>query len=272
MSGKLTVLIPCKDEIRNIDNCIASASLVADEVLIADSGSTDGTLDRARQLADRVIEREYVNSGDFKNWAIPQCAHPWVFILDADERITPELADEIRQHVDREPHELAFSIPRRNFFLGYPVDHGDWSRDQVTRLIRRDDCRYDVKTDHSEIQVDDNRLGYLKTRLTHYTAWDLEPYIKKMHHYVSQQAEYWNERGKRVSLFSVVTCGPLRFFRTYLLRAGFRDGAIGFLIAAMTAYYSFLKRFHLWSLQNGRTREEIDKPVATEPIVTKRAA
>src|SRR6476469_2853653 len=96
MSSQLTVIIPCKNERENIRACVAGARLIADEILLADSGSTDGTLEIARELGCRIIEREYGTSGDFKNWAIPQATHEWVFILDADERITRELAEEIR--------------------------------------------------------------------------------------------------------------------------------------------------------------------------------
>src|SRR6187200_2042311 len=96
MSAKLSVIIPCKNERENLAACVRRARQVADEVLVADSGSTDGTLELARELGCRVVEREYRTSGDFKNWAIPQAANEWVFILDADERITPELSAEIR--------------------------------------------------------------------------------------------------------------------------------------------------------------------------------
>src|SRR5712675_3506632 len=105
MSSKLSVIIPCKNERKNIRACVTSARQVADEVLVADSGSTDGTLEIARGLGCRIIEREYGTSGDFKNWATPQAAHEWVFILDADERITPELAEEIRHSVADPKHD-----------------------------------------------------------------------------------------------------------------------------------------------------------------------
>ena len=163
----LTVLIPCKNEAQNIAACIASARLIADEVLVADSGSSDGTLELAKRDADRVIERDYVDSGDFKNWAIPQAACSWIFVLDADERVTPELATEIRQTLRSNDsvsstNALAYSVPRRNFFLGHPIDHGDWASDRVTRLFTRDDCRYKLHTDRSEIGVPASRLGKLK--------------------------------------------------------------------------------------------------------------
>src|ERR1700704_131764 len=96
MSSQVSVIIPCKNERENIRACIISARQVADEVLVADSGSTDGTLEIARELGCRIIEREYGTSGNFKNWAIPQATHEWVFILDADERITAEMAHRIR--------------------------------------------------------------------------------------------------------------------------------------------------------------------------------
>src|SRR6478752_10802211 len=105
MSSKLSVIIPCKNERENISACVACARQVADEVLVADSGSTDGTLEIARSLGCRIIEREYGTSGNFKNWAIPQAAHEWVFILDADERITRELAEEIRAAIGEPKHD-----------------------------------------------------------------------------------------------------------------------------------------------------------------------
>src|SRR4051794_749152 len=104
MSSQLSVVIPCKNERDNIRACIASARQVADEILVADSGSTDGTLEIARELGCRIIEREYGTSGEFKNWAIPQAAHEWVFILDSDERITRELAKEIRDTLGDPQH------------------------------------------------------------------------------------------------------------------------------------------------------------------------
>lgn len=268
MSHPITVLIPCKNEIENIAACIASARRVASEVLVADSGSTDGSLALARQLADRVIEREYVNSGDFKNWAIPQAAHQWVYILDADERISAELAAEVQRVLRKNGSKfMAYEVARRNFFLGHPIDHGDWSRDKVTRLMHRD-CRYELHTDHAEITVPRGRLGTLKTKMDHYTAWDLGPYLSRMQHYAEQQAELWFVRGRRPQLVHLVLNAPMRFLRGYILRAGFRDGMIGFHLACLTAYYSFVKQFLFWQKHYGRTLRDFEpahfSPLASE--------
>lgn len=257
MNERISVVIPCKNEIENIRACIASARLIADEVLVADSGSQDGTLEVARRLADRVVEREYIDSGDFKNWAIPQAAHEWVFVLDADERIMPELAVEIKSVVRSDAY-WAYSVPRRNFFLGHALDHGDWARDEVTRLIQRDRCRYRLHTDHAEIEVPPGRLGRLTSKLTHYTAWNLKPYLDKMLHYANQQANLWYDTGRKPRLLNAMLNAPLRFLRGYVFRFGFLDGMIGFHLSALTAYYSFLKQFLLWQKWHGRKVGDLD--------------
>ncbi len=144
MAQKLTVLIPCKNETHNIRACIESVRQVADEILVADSLSTDDTLEIVRRAGGcRIIEREFVDHADFKNWAIPQASHPWVLVVDADERVTEELAAEIRETLAREDPSLdAYRMRRDNFFLGYPIRHCGWNSATIVRLFRRDVCRY----------------------------------------------------------------------------------------------------------------------------------
>ncbi len=133
MKARLTVIIPCKNERKNIRPCILSAQRVADEVLVADSGSTDGTLDIIRDVGGcRLVEREYINSGNFKNWAIPQATHDWVLIVDSAERVTPELAKEINALLTAEPDRDGYHIYRANYFLGYRIRHSGWGRDNST--------------------------------------------------------------------------------------------------------------------------------------------
>src|SRR5436190_22887316 len=129
---KLTVIIPCKDEIHHIRACIDSVRSIADEILVADSGSTDGSLEAVRAIGGcRIIEREYINSANFKNWAIPQAQHEWVLVVDADERVTPELAAEIQQLLANPPADKdAYWIGRINHYLGYHIKHS--GRDSET--------------------------------------------------------------------------------------------------------------------------------------------
>src|SRR3954451_22267699 len=186
MSSKLTVIIPCKNERENIRACVAGARLVADEVLVADSGSTDGTLEIASELGCRIIERYYNVSGEFKNWAIPQAAHEWVFILDADERITTELANEIRDTLN-DPQHSGYWVYRFNHFMGHPISHGPWRNDSCLRLFRRDAGNYVGANDHAEVQLSSGTAGRLRNRLVHYTCTSYSQYLPKLSRYAEVQ-------------------------------------------------------------------------------------
>jgi len=251
VTAPLTVLIPCKDERRNIRACIESVQAIADEILIADSGSTDGTLDIVRDIGGcRIIEREYINSANFKNWAIPQARHEWVLVVDADERVTPELAAEIRELLKSPPENKdGYWIDRANHYLGYRIRHCGWNSDAVIRLFRRD-CCYETRWVHAEVDLPSSRLGKLKHSMLHYTTWDSDQYLYKMNRYAGWGAFNLRDAGKRPSLLAMVTRAPLRFLQLYFLRLGFLDGIAGFQICMHTAYYAFLKQAKLWELHH----------------------
>src|SRR6478752_4457732 len=182
VTAQLTVLIPCKDERRNIRACIESVQAIADEILIADSGSTDGTLDIVRDLGDcRIIEREYINSANFKNWAIPQARHEWVLVVDADERVTPALAGEIKRLLATDPICDGYSLRRDNFFLGHPIRHSGWSTSRLVRLFRKSVSRYETRRVHANVVVDSGKIGQLVHPLEHHTALDLDRFVAKQH-------------------------------------------------------------------------------------------
>ena len=267
MSSKISVVIPCKNERDNIRACIAGARLIADEVLVADSGSTDGTLEIARELGCRIVEREYRTSGDFKNWAIPQAAHEWVFILDADERITAELASEIRQAVAAPKHD-GYWVYRLNHFMGHPILHGPWKNDSCLRLFRRDLGRYVGPTDHAEVQLSSGTAGRLRERLVHYTCTSYAQYLPKVSRYADVQARVWKEEGRQPKTSQLLLRFPLRFIQGYLLRLGFLDGLAGLQVCAIVAYMSWLKQACLWQMQSGRSIPEMDAAgIRTQPAI-----
>lgn len=254
---RLTVLIPCKDEAHNIAACVAAARQVADEVLVADSGSTDGTLDIVRALDDcRLIEREFINYADFKNWALPQAAHEWVLIVDADERVTPALAREIRNLLGSEPSSDAYSIERRTFVLGYPLRYSGVQGDRVTRLVRRS-LRYADTRVHEQFSVSPQRTGKLRGMLDHHTVQSLDRMFAAQNRYTSWAALDLYDRGKRTSFAKILVKPPLKFLHAYLLRLGFLDGRMGLVWSVVTAYYAFAKLLKLWELEHSRTREVV---------------
>lgn len=251
MPKRLTVLIPCKNEQDNIRACVESARLVADEVLVADSLSTDRTLQIVAKIGGcRVIEREFIGYSDFKNWAIPQAQHPWVLVLDADERVTPALATEIRSTLENVSDEIdGFWIRRRNFFLGHEIKHSGFDTSKLFRLLRRDICRYRACRVHEEIEVRPGRDAVLSEPLLHYTYWTLNQYFEKQVKYTRLMAlDRW-DAGKRATTFGMLLTPFLRFFQLYVLRLGFLDGLVGLQICMLQAFFvTFVKQARLWEL------------------------
>lgn len=251
MRQKITGLIPCKNEQRNIRECLESLNPIVDEILVADSGSTDRTIEIAREFAKvRVIEREYRTSGDFKNWAIPQALHEWIVLLDADERLTEPLRDEILSTVQT-PTCDGYWIYRANHFMGHPVPYGDSGTDKVVRLFRRDLGRYVGPSDHGEVQIASGRVGVLNEKMLHYTCWDYDQVFQKFHRYTKLQAEQWHERGKDTSYLRLFVNPIGRFIREYFLQLGFLNGKAGVQLAMLAAFYSFMKQARLWELNHG---------------------
>jgi glycosyltransferase involved in cell wall biosynthesis len=254
---KLTVLIPCKDELQHIGACIESVRPIADEILIADSGSTDGTLELVRSRGDcRLIERDYINSADFKNWAIPQARHEWVLVVDADERVTPALAAEIKQLLATQPPCDGYSLRRDNFFLGHPIRHCGWNTQRLVRLFRRDGSRYQSRRVHADVVVASGKVGRLEQPLEHYTALDLDRFLAKQHRYATWSALDAYDAGKRATWVRMATHAPLRFLQLYLLRGGFLDGRAGLVVCGLATWYTFLKDVKLWTLKHSRVPAE----------------
>jgi (heptosyl)LPS beta-1,4-glucosyltransferase len=248
---KVTVLITCKDEELHIRDCIESARTVADEILVADSGSTDSTLQIVSELGGcRVIEREFISYADFKNWALPQCQHEWVLILDADERVTPELAAEVKQLLNGDPEQDAYWVRRDNYFLGHRIRYCGWSTSKVVRLVRRDACRYFPRPVHEAMNVPSGKTAVLRSRMSHYTAWDIEQFVAKQNNYSSRGAVHLHAQGRRVNLAITLLHAPVRFLQLYLLRGGFLDGYAGLMVCGIMSFYTFLKDIKVWGIDH----------------------
>ena len=260
MAEQLTVIVPCRNERLNIAACIESFYDLADEILIADSLSEDDTVAIAgRYKKVRVIEREYRTSGDFKNWAIPQARHEWVLLLDADERVTKQLASEIRQTLQA-PEQDGYWIYRDNHFMGHPLHYGDARTDKVLRLFRRDISRYEGPSDHGEVQVETGRVAVLRQKMLHYTVWDYDQLFRKYDRYTRLQAEQWYAVGRKPSYASLLLRPAWRFFREYILQLGILDGKSGLQLSWLAAFYSFTKQARLWQMHYG-----LPQPPATQP-------
>lgn len=253
MNHRLTVLITCKNEEHNIVDCLESVRGLADEILVADSGSTDRTMELVRDFGGcRLIEREeYVSAGNFKNWAIPQAACPWILVVDADERVTPELYNEVRELLSRreEPKSDGYHIRFRTVFLGREIKYCGWNTNSGIRLFRRAVCKYREMRVHADVDVSTGKIGRLRGQFMHHTCPCLTEYMEKVNRYTLWSALAMYEKGKRVTFWGLLFRTPLKFLQMYILRAGFLDGSAGLIVCGTTAYYNFLKYAKLWELQ-----------------------
>jgi glycosyltransferase involved in cell wall biosynthesis len=255
LAEKLTVLVPTRNEETNLRDCLESVKW-ADELLVVDSFSTDGTLAIAEEFGARVLQHEYINSAAQKNWAIPQTEHDWVMVLDADERVTPELAGEIRAQLDRPESEraAAYSVYRRTFFFGKEIRHCGWDTDSVIRLFNKKLARYPERWVHANMEVD-GRVEELKTRLLHYTYSSMDQYFEKFGRYTTWSAKDLDEKGRRAGFLNLVGRPIFRFAKMYFLRLGFLDGVAGAVLCGLAACSVFTKYAKLWEMQRERAKE-----------------
>ncbi|MBN2348946.1 MAG: glycosyltransferase family 2 protein [Bacteroidales bacterium] len=245
---KITAIIPTGNEEENIEKAIQSVQFV-DEIIVVDSFSTDRTVEIAKKYTPRVIQHEYVNSATQKNWTIPQASHNWILLLDADERVTPELQEEIQELLQNEPEEVAYWIYRKNYFMGRHLKHGGWNRDKVIRLFRKDKCGYEEKHVHAEI-IANGKTGILKNKLIHNTYPGFDRYVAKVNRYSWWSARDYDKKIGKLSCYHFFVKPSFRFFKHYILQGGFRDGIPG-LTVAFLAFYALMTRYiKLWLIRN----------------------
>lgn len=246
---KISAIVPCFNEEQNIEAAIQSVSW-ADEIIVVDSFSTDKTPEIAQAQNIRFIQHEYKNPSIQKNWIIPQAKHEWVFLLDADERVTSELKREIQSILSQEKiKEDGFWISRSNDFMGKRLKYSGWQGDKVVRLFHKS-CRYDGKHVHEEIVTTSGNFGKLEQKLLHNTYLGLDHYINKLNRYALWQAKDLLESGKtNINPFHLLVKPKVRFIKHYLLQKGFLDGFPGFVVSALQAYAVFLRYVKLWLLK-----------------------
>ncbi len=263
----LSVIITTFNEDVNIADCLQSV-LWADEILVVDSFSTDRTVELARQYPVRLLQREYFGSAAQKNWSLDRVRHEWVLILDADERVPPALAAEIRRILASEPRFSGFYLRRRNVMLDREIRHSGWSTDKVIRLFRRDKGRYPNRRVHADVALS-GTVPTLHHALLHYTYRSFDQYFEKMINYAKWGAAQGFREGRKAGLLELGGRPLWRFLRTYFLQLGILDGLHGLAVCGLQATGVFLKYALLWEY-GVRTRmgERIELPAFDESADT----
>lgn len=248
MKLPLSVIIPTYNEEDNIAALLEQLTW-ADEVLVVDSFSTDATVSIVQKFSATLVQRAYSGPADQKNWAIRQAKHSWVLILDADERLSPLLAEEIKTIVQQPLGKyVGYYIYRQNYFMGRKLTYGGLQRDKVIRLIQRDACAYNQQQVHEKIETT-GALAYLEHKLEHYTYKNLKHFLAKNERYALWSAEDHFPKVKKITFFHLWLKPIGRFISQYILKRGFLDGQAGFIFCVIMAWGVFLRYARIKEMQ-----------------------
>ena len=245
--AKISVLILAKNEEKNIAACIESVKNFADEIIVIDDFSTDRTVEICQNLGAKVIQRELAGDwGKQKSFAVEQATCDWIFIIDSDERATPELSAEIKKILADDNKKIAWRCARLSYFWGQPLKHGGWFPDYVTRLLPKEGTHVEGVV-HEKIvhQCEEKNLDASKY-LVHYPYRNWEHNLDKMNTYTTLMAKRMYDSGKSASVFDIVFRPVWSMFRMYILRGGFLDGLIGFILSGFHCFYTLSKYVKLY--------------------------
>jgi glycosyltransferase involved in cell wall biosynthesis len=247
----LSVIVLTRNEEKHIRDCLASVCDFADELLVLDDGSTDRTLDIAREMGARIEQRELDNFPAQRNVAIELARGEWIFFIDADERATPAVGREIQSLISNlQSPIVGFWIPRRNIIFGKEIRYTGWSPDYQPRVLRKGKARFDPARAVHELVLWDGEVGYLREPLIHYNYATLAQFREKQIKYTRYEAQVWYAEGKRARWRGLIG-QPLReFSRRFISLQGWRDGGHGLLLSALMAYYAGVRWQMLREMQN----------------------
>lgn len=244
----LSVVMIAKNEAGLLAECLASVAW-ADEIIVLDSGSTDGTAALAADLGAQVFTHtDWQGFGKQRQRAQSHANCDYVLMIDADERVTPELRQAIEQVLTAPDDNAVYSLGRRNLFLGRFMRHSGWYPDRVNRLYARQRYRYNDDLVHESLNTNGAKAIVLHGDLLHLTCRDFFAFQRKQLHYAQEWATQRHQAGKRCGYLSILTHTLGAFCKTWLLRAGFLDGKQGLLLAVVNAQYTFNKYAALWAM------------------------
>lgn len=256
----LSVIILTKNEAANIAQCIQSTQGLADEIVVFDSRSDDATAAIAQKLGAKVFQGKGSEGwGQKRQEAQSLTTGDWILHLDADERLTPGLIEELKKHLSEAKGTEIFAIARANHLFSSPIRHCGWYPDYVLRCYKKDHTSYNDAKVHEHVEVkQDSKVIYLKEPMLHYTYRDLEQCLTKQRNYALAFAREKHAKGKKVSLWTVGLRGLFSFIRVYIIRKGFLDGRWGLWNAFSTSTYTMNKYLALYVKQQGKPLSQSD--------------
>jgi glycosyltransferase involved in cell wall biosynthesis len=237
---KVSAVVITRNEEANIEAALLSLEGIASEIVVVDSRSTDRTVKLARKYTDRVVERTWTNFADQKNFGNDQASHPWILSLDADERLSPELREELKAMLEGEPECAAFSMPRRVFYLGRWIKHSGWYPDRKVRLFRKERAHWEGAYVHESLVVD-GEVRNLKGDIHHYTYRNIADHLARINRFSDLGAQKLYADKKKCRWYHLLLQPFGRFLKSYLLKRGFLDGFAGLVVSVLNGYSIFVR-------------------------------
>lgn len=244
--GKLSAVVVTLNEEANIVDCLQSLDF-ADEIVVVDSQSIDSTVELARKFTDKVYQVRFEGFGKLKNDAAAKANCDWILSVDADERVSPQLAEEIVEIVRRNDSHSGYLLPRKTFFLGRWITHGGWYPGHVLRLFRKDKGTFNHFLVHEYVSVN-GEVGKLKADLLHYSDPNLKHYLAKLDKFTSLSAQSLYDEGRRAGVGDLLFRPAFMFLKMYLLKRGFLDGMQGLVLSLLSAVHVLVKYAKLWEM------------------------
>lgn len=251
--NRISLVVVTLNEEANIVRCLESVRF-ADEIIVVDSHSVDRTLELARRFTSKVYETDFKGYGRLKREAVERATGDWVLSIDADETVSPELANEIVKVVNGRGDCSAYLMPRKSYFLGRWIAHGGWYPDYVLRLFRKGAGGFTDSLVHEHVSVK-GKVGKLKHLLVHYSDPDLKHYLWKLDRFTSLSAQSLYDRGRRTGLVDLVFRPPFMFLKMYLVKRGFLDGIQGLILSLLSSVHVLIKYVKLWEKHRTEQRE-----------------
>lgn len=238
----VSVVVITRNEEHHIEACIRSLQDFS-QIVIVDNGSTDATIALASPFSNvTVLCSEWKGYGATRQVGVDAAQHDWILWMDADERMSAELVDEIKEHLSTAEAHFVFTLPRRNYFLGQHIRGCGWSPDRVTRLFHRGHSRFDEKIVHEGLEGKTQRKVILLTHpIEHYSYLNAKQFFEKNLRYALLAADERRRLQRRVSAVTLVLRPVWEFFSSFILKRGFLDGLRGFVISAGAAAYVFYR-------------------------------
>jgi len=249
----LSAVVIARNEAARIGECLESLRFT-DEIVVVDSGSSDGTREIARRYTDKVFDVPWKGFGPQKQAAVELASNDIVLNVDCDERVTPELAEEIGEILSGPATAAAYTVPRRTFLGGKEIRHCGWYPDRTTRLFDRTRARFSADLVHERVEVSGDTVP-LAGHLLHYSFSGIGDMIPKLNLYSDLSARQMFERGRRCGIADLTLRPAFAFLKTYLLRLGFLDGVEGVVISATTGWLAFAKYAKLRELERASMKE-----------------